>query len=488
MKKLIIINISIISALFYLKLSNDNLNVSQHIYDLKSAFYSRRQTPFQESLESPEISESYLAAKTKESPQEAENIASSFPAPVEQTSQEAAQYETSENHIHSDTKIGELKALPEDALEDFNASLTGASNDLFSQTRTEEKSSYEETAIESTALENHSFSEKEPLQSHNIASDSEIHKTQESATSNLDSDLIAKIPEEEVSYLPLTPPIGTALAEQHVIGMFGSNKAVPGANVKPFKVKNPNDKEPNPYPLPKRIAISHNEGYGSRSNKLKTNYSLLELLLAPDARQKRFLTMIDLRGYRFDSGSYSISTGLVGRYVPSQTNFCELLGFNLYYDYQNTSCGYSNQLGAGAEVLGKRWDFRANFYAPFGHNQGFSYCNPSCVNGWFGFGYNAEVGYLAVRSKNFLLYTALGPYYITIHECYERQRGGMLRIVPQYKDYLALNMKLSYDSFFKTVFQAEFIVSLPLYQISVPEKGPCGITNRQIYQRVERRF
>ena len=64
----------------------------------------------------------------------------------------------------------------------------------------------------------------------------------------------------------------------------------------------------------------------------------------------------------------------------------------------------------------------------------------------------------------------------------------MARIRPQYKDYVALDMSVSYDKSFKTVYEAAVIVYLPLYQISSKKsrKAPCGITDRQVYQPIER--
>lgn len=241
------------------------------------------------------------------------------------------------------------------------------------------------------------------------------------------------------------------------------------------------------YPVPKRISLSHTEGNGGNQREFGTNYTMLEFQLASDAKLGSFISQIDLRGYRFDNATYAFSGGYVGRYVPEADSFCNLLGLNLYYDYRQGTPGHIQQISGGVEVIGKRLDFRGNFYAPIGSNRHLGdCCSLRCINGWFGFGYNAEVGWLAVRSKKFLLYTAAGPYYVSSEGCEERKRGGMLRVVPQYKDYFALDMRLTYDSIFKTIFQAEFIVSLPLYKIRANEGGPCGITTRQLYQRVER--
>jgi len=243
------------------------------------------------------------------------------------------------------------------------------------------------------------------------------------------------------------------------------------------------------FPYPKRILLSHTEGYGEHEKPYRTNYSLAEIVFAPDARPGHALPMIDFRAYRFDNAKYAISAGLGFRYIPGEENsFCNLLGMNIYYDYAPDTPGFHQQMGAGVEILGKRLDFRANFYAPFGDRDDFDICcDRTLVNGWLSSGFNVEVGYLAYQTKSFFLYTAIGPYYVTACKCQERQRGIALRVFPQYKDFVGLNLKYSYDPLFKSIFQAEIIISLPFYQISSLKKTPCGITNRQIYQRVERR-
>jgi hypothetical protein len=63
----------------------------------------------------------------------------------------------------------------------------------------------------------------------------------------------------------------------------------------------------------------------------------------------------------------------------------------------------------------------------------------------------------------------------------------MFRVRPQYKDYLAFDFSVSHDSVFQTVYQAQIILYLPLYQLS--KKGnqrPCNLTDYQIYQPIER--
>ena len=246
---------------------------------------------------------------------------------------------------------------------------------------------------------------------------------------------------------------------------------------------------------PKRVTLRHVEGWGEGVS-FGTDYSTLAFLVAPDYRVGRVMPMLDLRGHRFDNNRYAANVGLAGRYIPKSNGFCQILGFNTFWDWRQGHKGTYNQLGAGLEVLGKRWDFRANGYAPIGVKRRKTKCVFDQYEGGYfaihreceftSYGFNAEVGYYAVRSDNFFLYAAIGPYYL-VRKCHDRTRGGMFRIRPQYKDYLAIDASVSYDSVFKTVYQAQIIFYLPLYQLS--KKGnqrPCNLTDYQIYQPIER--
>jgi len=261
---------------------------------------------------------------------------------------------------------------------------------------------------------------------------------------------------------------------------------------KPAKIIN---RKPNHYFLPKRLWISQTEGtrpgigYG-------VNFSSVGILLAPDYVRGQVLSMIDIRGHHFNNQTYAANFGLVARYIPK--SFCALLGLNAYYDYRQGSKGGYHQIGAGMEVLGKRWDFRANGYFPLGQREHTSKCVFDDYIGDFfairrktefsSYGGNAELGWFILRSKDFFLYTAAGPYFFS-GKCHHATAGGEIRLRPQFKDYLALDLRLSHDSTYKTNFQGELIFSIPLYDFFSflkNKKGPCGISNQQIYQRVER--
>lgn len=253
---------------------------------------------------------------------------------------------------------------------------------------------------------------------------------------------------------------------------------------------------PNPFPWPKRIALRHIQGWGDGIG-FGTNYSTLEIFCAPDYRFGHFLPFLDLRGHRFDNNLYAASAGFGVRYLPGRDCFCEMMGLNAYYDFRQGFLGNYNQVGAGIEMLGARWDLRANVYVPFGSTKHKKSC---CFNNFDGdffichrrcefanYAFNAEFGYLFIRTCDFLFYWAAGPYYLT-RRCDDNTLGVKARVRPQYKDYFALDVSYSYDPVYKTVWQAEIILNFPLYQISSSrnQKNRCCLSDRQIYQPVER--
>ena len=250
------------------------------------------------------------------------------------------------------------------------------------------------------------------------------------------------------------------------------------------------------YPIPQRFTVTHVEGIGG-GTAYGTNYSSATAFLAPDYRLGSVLPFLDGQIHRFDNNTYGANVGIGARYIPKDNTFCNLFGINLYYDYRRGHRWNYNQIGFGVEILGERLDFRANAYFPFGLDK-YSCCCvfDDFVGDWFArhckcesvsYGYNAEVGYLIVRSRKFLLYAATGPYYFAA-KCLEKTAGWEIRVRPQYQDYFAIDFKINYDRFYHTVYQTTFIVSVPLYQIATQKnrQGPCGITDRQIYQPVIR--
>ncbi len=307
----------------------------------------------------------------------------------------------------------------------------------------------------------------------------------------------------------LLPILGLILLAFALLIFFVDHGEIPRALKAGFKPKKPDptpppiQKEGPPIPhvhtaflLPKRISLYHVEG-SSHEFSYGTNYSTVAAFFASEYQLGHFMPLVDVRGHRFDNDHYAFSVGTGFRYVPFDNTFCELLGFNVFYDWRQGHKGSFNQLGLGVEVLSSRWDFRANGYIPFGIRQvttsrhcghytgGYYLIHRDCE--YTSFGFNAEVGYLLVDNPVFFLYAAAGPYYLSRRSS-NRTRGGTFRIRPQYKDYFAVDLSVSYDAVFHGIFQATAIVYLPLYQLSSrrDRNAPCGITDRQVYQPIER--
>ena len=248
----------------------------------------------------------------------------------------------------------------------------------------------------------------------------------------------------------------------------------------------------NPYPLPKWASLSHIEGKGIGYS---VGYTRLDIFLAPDYKKESFLPMIDLSGLRFNDNTFAANVGLIGRYF--RESFCEILGGNIYYDFRQGVRGSYHQLGVGMEVIGKKWDFRANAYVPLGVKRHTTKCvfddyiGPYCAtkreNEFAAYTYNAMIGYQLINSDAFSLYLAAGPYYFS-GEFDTTAMGGKVSVRPQYKDYLVVDLSFSHDNVFGSIFQVEVVFSLPLYHLKFVknQKGPCGIPNSKIYQPVER--
>ena len=263
----------------------------------------------------------------------------------------------------------------------------------------------------------------------------------------------------------------------------------------------PSNKKWDPIPWPKLFTIRHVWGeQGNDCIPFASNYTTVEILFAPDYWLGTVMPLLDLRGHRFDNNTYAANAGIGGRYIPDPQEdwFCELLGFNAYYDYRQGCIGYYQQFGIGLEILGRKWDFRANAYAPFGRKKHIHTCVFDDYEGDFfairkhiesiSYSFNAEAGYLiyATKCEEFSLYGAAGPYFLARAKCNDGVVGAEARLRPQYKDYVALDLSWRYDRLFQTIWQIEIILNLPLYQISRQNKCPCSITDRQIYQPIQR--
>ncbi|MES2121306.1 MAG: inverse autotransporter beta domain-containing protein, partial [Chlamydiota bacterium] len=243
------------------------------------------------------------------------------------------------------------------------------------------------------------------------------------------------------------------------------------------------------WPTPKRIALGHSEGKGIGFDY---GYTTLDVAFAPYYEKGSVLPIIDVNGAYFDNNTWEANVGVIARYIPKDAPV--IPGLNMFYSWRETTRANYNMLTIGMELLGAVWDFRANGYIPLGqdkHTKKHKFKFPggfeaeSFDNQFALSGFNAEVGVQFFQAKNFFLYAAGGPYYLT-GPFNTKTWGVEGRLQPQYNDYVTMNLSVSNDNIYGTIFRAELVLSLPLYNYTSMKKrsGPRGITNRQIYQPV----
>jgi hypothetical protein len=253
----------------------------------------------------------------------------------------------------------------------------------------------------------------------------------------------------------------------------------------------PNDSR-NPYMIPKRVSGA----YRTRGVGYNANYETLSTLITPGYKRGVGLPMMDLRVHHLDNGTYAGNFGLGLRFVP---NFgCEIFGVNAYYDFRNTHRGNYNQFGLGLELLGKRWGLHFNGYLPVGrskHGKKVVFDDfvgdfrAVCQRSEYAFdSFNLGLDFQIVHAGPFYLFGAVSPYYVCSTHRGQHSLGIKGGIRPQFGDYFAIDLNVTHDSVFGTILQGAAILTIPLYSFSSRknQKGPCGLTNRQIYQPVQR--
>lgn len=246
-------------------------------------------------------------------------------------------------------------------------------------------------------------------------------------------------------------------------------------------------------PLVKRISVDRTWRSVDRHDGCLPDYSGIDILIAPHYKPGRVLPLLDVQGRRFQHHRYGASIGLIGRYPTSDLR--AIFGLNAFYDYRQGHYAGYHRAGAGLEWLHRRWDVRANGYFPMrketGHHCRFNYPGgytfsyrrtETLFSGW-----DAEVGWLAVRGKEFRLYAGAGPYGFdgccsSGHRC-----GWSVRVRPQWRDIIALDVRVSHDSWFKTIVHTKLSLTAPLYELK-SNKGNHAhkLTDRDVYQPVIR--
>lgn len=177
----------------------------------------------------------------------------------------------------------------------------------------------------------------------------------------------------------------------------------------------------------------------------------------------------DVRGYRLNNSHWASSVGLGLR----KEFDCHVWGANVYYDYREGEYRKNfNRVGVGLEALGSCFDVRVNGYIPVGTQTSFSkvHVQDNYIGDYFatcqkrefcvGAGFDAELGAPLLCCCGFRVYGAAGPYYFRKdHE--QSYWGGQARLELDWKQYLTLEVRTSYDHQNHSHTQGRVLVSVP---------------------------
>jgi len=245
--------------------------------------------------------------------------------------------------------------------------------------------------------------------------------------------------------------------------------------------------EPEIQVQPCRFEVRHVEPKGIGFSQ---GYSTLAGFFAPLPQgDGLWVPFVDARGHVFNDGHLAANVGLGVRSIRSI-----VWGLNAYYDYRQTHRHHYNQVSGGIEALGKVWDFRWNFYLPFGKIHSHFYDTKfHSFRGHYAYfsrkqefamkGTHAEVGAHMKAGSHVDFYTAVGPYYF--REKGRQAIGGEARLVGKIWHWLNLEFNVSYDSLFKDIFQGVVGIEIPLGPKKRIERRPDSsyTPDRRLYQR-----
>lgn len=206
-----------------------------------------------------------------------------------------------------------------------------------------------------------------------------------------------------------------------------------------------------------------------------TGYTSIGLWSALNSnRDSQFQPFIDLRGHVLNNGQKAANIGLGARYLSTCLN--TIFGASVYYDYREGFLGHYNQIGVGAEILGKCWDFRINGYIPVGKRDNLTCCLFEDYDGdYFALflkkerslgGFDAEVGAFLRRKDpccccDFDVYAAIGPYYFSTN-CGPNVFGGQARLAVGWLNCINVEVIATSDRVFHERVQGRFELCIPL--------------------------
>lgn len=206
----------------------------------------------------------------------------------------------------------------------------------------------------------------------------------------------------------------------------------------------------------------------------------------------------DVRAHLFNSGRPAANLGLGLRYSPDSIR--AIFGINSFFDFKSTSHSTFEQVGAGIEILGTKWEMRANGYLPIfsknnlynldfyrfhDHHAIFRASHEIAFKG-----FDLSLTRFLLQKRKWDLSSTLDGY-MFFADYDTRAAGGLIKFKSNVFKFFSLETQASYDNYFKCILQLQAAVSVPFgKRIAVNKKNLPNkqklVLGRRLSEEVDR--
>ncbi|MES2200089.1 MAG: inverse autotransporter beta domain-containing protein [Chlamydiota bacterium] len=206
----------------------------------------------------------------------------------------------------------------------------------------------------------------------------------------------------------------------------------------------------------------------------------------------------DVRAHLFNNGRPAANLGFGLRYSPDSVR--AVFGINGFLDFKNTRHSTFEQAGAGIEILGTKWEMRANGYLPIFsknnlYNLGFyRFHNHHAIfraSHEIAFkGFDLSLTHFFVQKPKWDLSSTLDGY-MFFADYDTRAAGGLVKLKSTFFRFFSVETQASYDNYFKTILQLQAGVAVPfgkritMNKKNLPNKQKLALT-RRLSEEVDR--
>ncbi len=272
----------------------------------------------------------------------------------------------------------------------------------------------------------------------------------------------------------------SAFSEENASGSYYYSPA-PSKNAYPY---GPKKESPSPTPPTHkdiktppsfRFAFKHREANGIGYDQ---GYSSLDGFFLFSS-MGNWYPFFDVRAHLFNEGRPAANLGFGLRYLPDSIH--AVFGINGFFDFKSTSHSTFEQAGAGIEILGTKWEMRANGYLPiFSKNNLYNLDFYQFHNHYAIFrasheiafkGFDLSITRSLVQKRKWDLSSTLDGY-MFFADYDSKAVGGLFKFKSTLFKFFSLETQASYDSYFKTILQIQAAVAVPFgKRIAVNKKN-----------------